>query len=104
MTQLSALAQSEVVTAFEAFGLSSARDLAGLSEVLLLVRNRVRASDSPEDLSGQRQAASRCVHPLAQWLEGEPDVSQLSPQQKVDLLWNLYSAAVSRTVLADKFP
>ena len=38
MTQLSALAQSEVVTAFEAFGLSSARDLAGLSEVLLLVR------------------------------------------------------------------
>ena len=103
MTQLSALAQSEIVSALELAGVSSARDLAGLSEVLLLVRSRVRSTLSSDDLAGQRLGLARCVQPLVQWLDGEQDISLLSAQQKTDLLWNLYTASVSRTVLAEKF-
>ena len=103
MTQLSALAQSEIVSALELAGVSSARDLAGLSEVLLLVRSRVRSTLSPDDLAGQKLGLSRCVQPLVQWLEGEQDIFLLTAQQKTDLLWNLYTASVSRTVLAEKF-
>eukprot|EP00434_Breviolum_minutum_P028305 symbB.v1.2.025042.t1/scaffold2409.1/size79984/10 len=43
MTQLSALAQSEILAALDASGVGGARDIAGLTEVLLVVRNRVRA-------------------------------------------------------------
>ena len=104
MTQLSALAQSEILAALDASGVGGARDIAGLTEVLLVVRNRVRASASPDDLASQRQAIGRCVHPLILWLEAEPDIAVLAVSQKVELLWNLYTAAMSRTVLADKFP
>ena len=94
MTQLSALAQSEILAALDASGVGGARDIAGLTEVLLVVRNRVRASASPDDLASQRQAIGRCVHPLILWLEAEPDIAVLAVSQKVELLWNLYTAAM----------
>ena len=103
MAKLSSLALSDVLAAFTIAGLPSARDVEGLSEVLLLVRNRIRASPQVDDLGAQRLAIQKCVAPLVQWLEGEPDVIDLDVQQKTDLLWNLYSATVSRTVLADQF-
>ena len=103
MAKLSSLALSDVLAAFTIAGLPSARDVEGLSEVLLLVRNRIRASPQVDDLGAQRLAIQKCVAPLVQWLEGEPDVIDLDVQRKTDLLWNLYSATVSRTVLADQF-
>ena len=104
MSRLSALATSEAVAAFTVAGLNDARDYDALTEVLLLLRNRIRASPVAEDLGGQRLAIQRCVQPLVQWLEAEPDVAPLDVLRKVDLLWYLYLAAVSRTAMADSFP
>ena len=104
MTQLSAAALSDISDAFSMAGLDGSRDVAGLTEILLLVRSRVRGSSASEELRVQQSSIQHCVSPLVEWLEKESDVSQLTVRQRVDLLWNLYSAAVSRTVLADKFP
>ena len=103
MAKLSLLAQSDILAAFTAAGLPSARDVERLSEIFLVMRNRIRARPQVNDLGVQRLAIQKCVAPLVQWLEGEPDVIDLAVQQKVDLLWNIYSATVSRTVLADQF-
>lgn len=104
MTRLSALALEEVAASFSRAGVSEVRDQASLTETLILVRNRVRSSTATQDLASQRIAIQRCVSPLIAWLENEPDIAALSLGQKVDLLWNLYSASVSRTTLADNFP
>lgn len=104
MTQLSALALSEIGAAFTHAGLDGAHDMQGLTEILMTVRNRVRSCSDGPSLQSQQLAIQRCLLPLVQWLQGEPDVVTLSAQQKTDLLWNLYTATVSRTVLADKFP
>ena len=104
MTQLSGLALSEISTAFLHAGVSETRDIAGLSETLLLVRSRVRNGSQSSDQQSQTDSIRHCVTPLVQWLDKEPDIVILPVQQKVDLLWNLYSATVSRTVLADRFP
>eukprot|EP00434_Breviolum_minutum_P026310 symbB.v1.2.023253.t2/scaffold2112.1/size106475/3 len=90
--------------AFGMSGLDATRDMAELMEVLVLVRSRVRSSSSTDDVLGQQTAIQRCVGPLIVWLEKERDVGQLTVRQRVDLLWNIYSATVSRTVLAEKFP
>eukprot|EP00438_Fugacium_kawagutii_P010988 Skav206619 [mRNA] locus=scaffold1562:262408:264393:+ [translate_table: standard] len=104
MAKLSALAISDAVAAFAAAGLADTRDFDALTETLLLIRNRIRASPTADDLMGQRLGIQRCVQPLVQWLDSEPDIVILDVQQKVDLLWNLYLATVSRTALADAFP
>ncbi len=104
MTQLSAVALAEISEAFLHAGLDEARDMAGLTEILLLVRSRVRSSSVSDDVGVQQSSIQRCVAPLVEWLEKERDISQLAIRQRADLLWNLYSASVSRTVLADKFP
>lgn len=104
MTQLSGLALSEIATAFIHAGVSETRDVANLSEVLLLVRGRIRSGSQSSDQQMQADSIRHCVAPLVQWLDRESDISVLPVQQKVDLLWNLYSATVSRTVLADRFP
>ena len=104
MTQLSAVAMSEIGEAFGMSGLDGTRDMAELMEVLVLVRSRVRSSSTTDDVLGQQTAIQRCVGPLIVWLEKERDVGQLTVRQRVDLLWNIYSATVSRTVLAEKFP
>ena len=103
MTQLSAAALAEVNEAFLFAGLEETKDMAGLTEVLMLVRGRVRSSIQSEDLKTQQSSIQRCVGPLIDWLEKESDVMQMTVRQRVDLLWNLYSASVSRTVLADRF-
>ena len=104
MTRLSALAISEVVQAFALAGLGdAARDFDALTEVLLVMRNRIRASPVSEELQAQRLAIQRCVSPLVNWLEMEGDVSALGIPQKVVLLWSLYTATVSRTTLAEQF-
>ena len=104
MTQLSGLALSEIATAFIHAGVSETRDVASLSEVLLVVRGRIRNGSQSSDHQIQADSIRHCVTPLVQWLDRESDISILPVQQKVDLLWNLYSATVSRTVLADRFP
>ena len=104
MTQLSALALSEVSAAFTHAGLEDARDMQGLVEVLMMVRNRIRSCSDGGQLQTQQQSLQRCLQPLVQWLSSESDVANLTQQQKTDLVWNLYTATVSRTVLADKFP
>ncbi len=104
MTQLSGLALSEISTAFSHAGVSETRDIAGLTETLLLVRGRVRSGSQSTIQQAQVDSIRHCVTPLVQWLDREPDIAILPVQQKVDLLWNLYSATVSRTVLADRFP
>eukprot|EP00438_Fugacium_kawagutii_P002149 Skav219890 [mRNA] locus=scaffold841:95156:102725:+ [translate_table: standard] len=90
MARLSALAVSDAVAAFQAAGLGDTRDFDALTEVLLTVRNRVRASPASEELASQRTAIQRCVQPLVQWLEAEADVSALDVLRKTELLWNLY--------------
>ena len=104
MSQLSALALSEVSAAFTHAGLEDARDMQSLTEVLVLVRTRLRSCSDSGTLQAQQQSLQRCLLPLVQWLIQEPDVANLTQQQKTDLVWNLYTATVSRTVLADKFP
>eukprot|EP00438_Fugacium_kawagutii_P007846 Skav210111 [mRNA] locus=scaffold2194:62563:65494:+ [translate_table: standard] len=104
MTRLSAAALDDVAAAFAGAGLSEARDQTSLTEVLLLVRSRIRSTTATADLHSQRVAIQRCVSPLIAWLEAEPDVAALPMEQKVELLWGIYSATVSRTSLADFFP
>lgn len=103
MTQLSAAALGDISEAFLLAGLDGTRDVAGLTEILLLVRSRARNSSLSDDLGVQQSSIQHCVAPLVEWLEKERDISQLTVRQRVDLLWNLYTATVSRTVLADKF-
>eukprot|EP00438_Fugacium_kawagutii_P019969 Skav222679 [mRNA] locus=scaffold1471:12611:14497:- [translate_table: standard] len=104
MTRLSAAAVADALAAFTVAGLADGRDVESLTEVLLQVRNRVRSSPAVDDLWGQRTAIQRCVQPLVQWLSAEPDVLDLDVHRRVDLLWNLYLATVSRTAAAEAFP
>ena len=53
MTQLSAVAMSEIGEACGMSGLDGTRDMAELMEVLVLVRSRVRSSSSTDDVLGQ---------------------------------------------------
>lgn len=90
MSQLSALALSEVSAAFTHAGLEDARDMQSLTEVLVLVRARLRGCSDSGSLQVQQQSLQRCLLPLVQWLIQEPDVANLTQQQNTDLVWNLY--------------
>ncbi len=103
MTQLSAAALGDISEALQLAGLDGARDVAGLTEILMLVRSRVRSGSLSDELGVQQSSIQHCISPLVDWLEKERDFRQLAVRQKVDLVWNLYSATVSRTVLAEKF-
>lgn len=55
-------------------------------------------------LSQQRAGLSRALGPLVTWIDREPSLRNLDVATRSDLLWNLFTAGVSRTQSAESFP
>lgn len=103
MDRLSQQAISELSEAFLHAGTTDVRDMENLTNILTLLRSRVRACLSQTDAAEQRTNLARCITPLVQWMMGEPDLAQLTAIERSDLLWNIYTAALSRTAGAEAF-
>lgn len=104
MARLSQQALNDAFQAIQQAGGAAGKNPDLLEEALLATRNRVRAAPRVDSLDGQRAALSRCLWPLHAWVENEPDLRDLPPDVRSDLLWNLYTACISRTQGADAFP
>ena len=100
---LSQQAISDALQGFQHAGLSDTRDVEGLNEVLTLVRSRARNGAGMAEVTAQRTCLTRALQPLAEWLMTQTDVAVLDTNAKCALVWNLYTASVSRTVCADYF-
>ena len=104
MARLSQQALGEATQAFLHAGVSDVRDMDALHEALQLVRSRVRDTPTSDDLTAQRHGLARAIQPVVAWMANESDLLVLGFQARSDLLWNLYTAAMSRTAGADAFP
>jgi len=104
MLRLSQQSLSDVALAFAHAGLSEVRDMSSLSEVLLLLRSRIRESAAGTDFTTQQLGLIRAIQPLVQWMQQQDDIQSLPILSKCELAWNIYTAAVSRTSGADSFP
>ncbi len=103
MDRLSQQAISELSEAFLHAGTTDVRDMETLTNILTLLRSRVRGCVGQTDAAEQRASLVRCITPLAQWMMGEPDLAQLTTNERSDLMWNIYTAALSRTAGAEAF-
>ena len=104
MARLSQQALGEAMQAFTLAGVTDVRDMDALHESLQLVRGRVRDTPASDDLTAQKHGMARAIQPLVVWLSSESDLTALGFQARSDLVWNLYTAAMSRTAGADAFP
>ena len=103
MLRLSQQAVSDVAQSFTHAGITNVRDMNSLQEVLLLTRTRVRDSTAGDDFDSQRTGLIRAIQPLVQWLLSQSDVVELPLSVQCELVWNIYTAAMSRTNGADAF-
>lgn len=104
MTILSQQAHSDAISAAIQAGGNQPQDPSGLEEALITLRSRIRSSGRLGTLGQQKAALSRALAPLVLWISREPSLSRLEPLTRSDLLWNLFTAGVSRTQSADAFP
>ena len=104
MARLSQQALSEAAQSFLHAGVSDVRNMDSLQEALVLMRGRVRDTPASTDLVVQKHGMSRAIQPLVAWVLAEGDLAELSFQARSDLIWNLYTSAVSRTAGAEAFP
>ena len=104
MARLSQQALGEVTQAFLSSGVSDVRNMEVLHETLMILRSRVRDTPSCDDLAAQKHGMLRSIQPLVNWVLAEADLAGLGFQTKSDLIWNLYTATMSRTAGADAFP
>lgn len=104
MARLSQQALGEVAQAFLSSGVSDVRNMEVLHETLMILRSRVRDTPACDDLAAQKHGMSRAIQPLVNWILAEADLADLGFQAKSDLIWNLYTATMSRTAGAEAFP
>lgn len=104
MSLLSQQAVADAITAVVQASGTAPNNQTGLEEAIVSVRNRIRTAGRVETLQQQKAALSRVLVPLITWLETEPLLTDLDSNTKSDLLWNIYTAGVSRTQAAEAFP
>lgn len=104
MTMLSQQALQDAITATVQASGSAPEDQAGLEEALLTLRSRIRSAGRLDTLVQQRAGLSRALGPLVTWIDREPLLRTLDQGTRSDLLWNLFTAGVSRTQSAESFP
>lgn len=103
MDRLSQQALAELSEAFLHAGTTDVRDMEALSDILVLLRGRVRPCLNQTEAAEQRASLLGCLAPLGQWMMAEQDLEQLPIRERSDLLWNIYTAALSRTAGAEAF-
>ena len=103
MDRLSQQAITELSEAFLHAGVTDVRDMERLTNILTLLRSRVRSCLSQTNFTEQRESFIRCITPVVQWMLSEGDLAQLPIKEQSDLLWSIYTATLSRTAGADAF-
>ena len=100
MARISQQGLADAFSAIQQAGLSDEPDQERIEEILLATRNRVRAAGNPAELQQQKDALSKSLQPIWDWIIQEGIRQRLTPDTVNDVVWNLFAAAIARTQLS----